>query len=610
MAEYQNSESTCERPIDEAGQRYACDGKKTPMPASPLKIINPDIAARLCTEEHKELKTLAFEKRWEGVVVADAMFRFKVVNEVFTKVTGYTQEEVAERTPELLDSGKHSAAFVTDVRRIVRENGRWKGKLWCRRKNGEVYPECVSIEAVRDGSGNLTNHVISFSDISECRLAEEQMNHLARYDMLTGLPNRILFRECLRLAMLRTQRENRIMALMFLDLDRFKEINEALGHEVGDTVLQHVASRLKASMRESDSIARLSGDEFTMIMEGLSSIDEIALVADKILQIFGEPILIQGEELFVTASIGIATYLDHADSEEKLIKAANLAMDRAKLEGRNNYQFYSCATPAKSSSRLTMESQLRHALERDELFLVYQPRVDVRSGQIVAVEALLRWNNRDLGLVPPVSFIPVAEDTGLILPIGDWVMREACRQCRVWADAGRNIKVAVNLSARQFKHKNLLRATVSAINASGIKPGLFELEITESILMHHTESSVATLRQLSDMGVEIAIDDFGTGYSSLAYLKRFPVHALKIDQSFVSEITHEAEDLAIVRAISSLARSLGLKVIAEGVETEAQLSFLQYPECDEYQGYLFSKPTTAEKISDMLSSGIAMAIPG
>ncbi|WP_220634263.1 putative bifunctional diguanylate cyclase/phosphodiesterase [Georgfuchsia toluolica] len=580
------------------------------MPASLIRIINPDSVGRLRREEHNRLKTLAFDKRWEGVVVTDDEFRFQLVNKVFTEVTGYTQEEVAGCALELLDSGKHDPVFVTNMRRNVHENGRWKGELWCRCKNGEIHLEWVTIKAVHDDGGKLINHVICFSDISERKLVEEHINHLAQYDMLTGLPNRMLFRDCLRLAMLRAQRENRIMALMFLDLDRFKEVNKALGHEVGDTVLQHIASRLKTAMRESDTIARLSGDEFTMIMEGLSSIDEISLLADKILEIFGEPILIQGEELFVTASMGIATYLDHTDSEEKLIKAANLAMDSAKLEGRNNYQFYSCATHAESPVRLTMESQLYHALERNEMFLVYQPRVDVKSGRIVAVEVLLRWNNKDLGFVPPISFIPVAEDTGLILPIGDWVMHEACRQCRLWTDAGLTLKVAVNLSARQFKNKNLLRATVSAINAYGIDPGLFELEITESILMNHTESSVATLRQLSDMGVGIAIDDFGTGYSSLAYLKRFPVHALKIDRSFINEITQEAEDLAIVRAISSLARSLHLKVIAEGVETEAQLQFLQYPECDEYQGYLFSKPTTAEKISDMLSSGIVIAQPG
>ena len=580
-----------------------------PAHASLVRIVNPDIAEILRQEEHKRLKTLAFDKRLEGVVIADAMFRVQLVNEVFTEITGYTQEEVAGSTLELLDSCMHDAAFVRNLQQSVSENGRWKGEIWCRLKNGKIHPEWVTIEAVYDDSGKPTNYIACLSDVTERRLAEEKLNHLAQYDVLTGLPNRTLFCDRLMLAMPRAQRENRIMALMLLNLDRFKEINKALGHEAGDTVLRNVADLLKATLRDSDTVARFIGDEFTMIMEGLQSTDEISLIADKIIEIFDKPILFQNKELFVTASIGITTYPGHMESNEELITAASLAMDRAKQEGGNSYQIYSHETHIKSSARFTMVSQLHHALKRNELSLVYQPRVDVRTGEVLAVEALLRWHNNDFGLVPPVVFIPMAEDTGLILPIGDWVMREACRQSRIWADEGRDIKVAVNLSVRQFKHKNLLQATAAAIKDAGIEPSQFGLEITESMLMRQMESSMATLRQLSDMGVEISIDDFGTGYSSLAYLKRFPVHALKIDQSFVREITHEAEDAAIVKAISSLARSLRLKVIAEGVETEAQLSFLRHLECDEYQGYLFSKPIAPEIISEMLSSSAATVAP-
>ncbi len=574
-----------------------------------VALVKPETTIHQNIDEHNRLRSLAFDRHWEGIVITDARRRFVLVNDVFTRVTGYTMEEVEGRPLAFLDAGTQEHALIVTMWRIIREHGSWSGEFWSRRKNGEIHAEWATIKAERDVGGEITHYIIWFSDITERKRTEERLNYLAQYDILTGLPNRTLFRDRLRLAMSRAQREKRTMAVMFLNLDRFKEINDALGHEAGDMVLRYVTHRLKDSLRESDTVARLGADEFAMILEGLMSIDEMALVADKILEVFGEPVLVQENELFVTASIGIATYDGGSESEEEIIKSAHLAMDSAKQEGRNVYQFYCRESHAKSPALLTMESQLRHALDRNELTLLYQPRVDVRSGKVVAVEALLRWNSREIGPVSPVSFIPVAEDTGLILPIGDWVMREACRQCRMWADDGHDIKVAVNLSVRQFKHKNLLRATAAAIEEAGIAPSQFELEITESMLMHHTESSVATLKQLSAMGVEIAIDDFGTGYSSLAYLKGFPVHALKIDQSFVREITNDAEDAAIVRAVTSLARNLGLKVIAEGVETEAQLAFLRTLECDEYQGYLFSKPITADAVGNLLSSGFRLPQP-
>ena len=586
------------------------EGSRPMMPEKFVELVNPAAALQQGIDAHAWLRSLAFDRHWEGIVITDAQRRFVLVNEVFTRVTGYAMEEVAGRPLEFLDSGTQDHAVVVAMWRTIRAHGSWNGEFWSRRKNGEVHAEWATIKAERNAGGEITHYIIWFSDITERKRTEERLNYLAQYDMLTGLPNRTLFRDRLRLSMSRAQREKRTMALLFLNLDRFKEINDALGHEAGDMVLRHVTKRLKDTLRESDTVARLGADEFAMILEGLSSIDEISTVADKILEVFGEPVLVEDKELFVTASIGIATYHGGIEAAEEIIKSAHLAMDSAKQEGRNVYLFYSRESHAKSPALLTMESQLRHALERNELLLVYQPRIDVKSGSVVAVEALLRWNSKEIGLVSPVAFIPVAEDTGLILPIGDWVMREACRQCRVWADAGHDIKVAVNLSVRQFKHKNLLRATAAAIEDSGIAPSRFELEITESMLMHHAESSVATLKQLSAMGVEIAIDDFGTGYSSLAYLKGFPVHALKIDQSFVREITSDAEDAAIVRAVSSLAHSLGLKVIAEGVETEAQLSFLRTLDCDEYQGYLFSKPVSADAVGKLLSAAFRLPQPG
>jgi diguanylate cyclase (GGDEF)-like protein/PAS domain S-box-containing protein len=572
-------------------------------PEKLTELLHVNVSTHESDQELLRLRTLAFDKHWEGIVITDARHKLVLVNEVFTRVTGYTMDEVVGRPLRTLDAGTNDRDTLTTMWRSIRAHGSWNGEFRCRHKNGELSAEWATIKAEHNADGEVTHYIIWFSDISERKRTEERLNFLAQYDTLTGLPNRTLFADRLRLAMARAQREKRVMALMFFNLDRFKEINDALGYEAGDMVLRHVTGRLKDSLRDSDTVARLGADEFAMILEGMSSVEEISLVADKILEVFGESVQVHDKELFITASIGIATYHGGIESDNEIIKSAHLAMDSAKQEGRNTYQFYSGEVHSKSPLRLTMEAQLRHALNREELSLVYQPRVDVHSGKILAVEALLRWNSAELGFVSPADFIPVAEDTGLILPIGDWVMREACRQCRVWVDTGSDIKVAVNLSVRQFKHKNLLRATAAAIADSGIAPDRFELEITESMLMHNAASSTQILKQLSAMGVEIAIDDFGTGYSSLAYLKGFPVHALKIDQSFVREITNDAEDAAIVRAVSSLARSLGLKVIAEGVETEAQLSFLRTLECDEYQGYLFSKPVTADAISTMLSKG-------
>ncbi len=449
---------------------------------------------------------------------------------------------------------------------------------------------------------------VYFRDINERKRTEERLSYLAQYDTLTGLPNRTLFRDRLERAVARARRDGHLVAVMFLDLDRFKDINDNLGHSVGDEILVQVAARFKEQLRDIDTISRLAGDEFTFLIEGTSRVEQVTAVADKILKIFERPLNAAGHEVYVTGSIGIALSAAGAHSVDDLLKNADIAMYHAKQEGRNNYQVYSDAIHAKSSEKLSLETKLRRALERGEFVLAYQPQVNIRTGRIVGAEALIRWQSPELGLVAPNRFIPLAEETCLIVPIGEWVLETACRQNRAWQDAGlASIQVAVNLSPRQFRQKNLLDRIDAVLRDSKLDSRFLELEITETTAMQRAEEVVVTLARLDEIGVRLAIDDFGTGYSSLSYLKRFPVHKLKIDQSFVRDITTDADDAAIVRAIIAMARSLDLLVIAEGVETREQLAFLGELSCDEYQGYLFSKPVPASEFAIMLGNSPVFA---
>jgi diguanylate cyclase (GGDEF)-like protein/PAS domain S-box-containing protein len=442
---------------------------------------------------------------------------------------------------------------------------------------------------------------VYFRDITERKRTEDRLSYLAQYDTLTGLPNRTLFRDRLERAIVRAKREGHLVAVMFLDLDRFKDINDNLGHSVGDEILVQVAARFKEQLREIDTTSRLAGDEFTFLIEGATRIEQVTAVADKILRVFAHPMNAAGNEVYVTGSIGIALSADGVHDVDELLKNADIAMYHAKQEGRNNYQVYSDAMHIRSSEKLSLETKLRRALERKEFALVYQPQVNLKTGRIVGAEALLRWNSPELGPVAPGRFIPLAEESGLIVPIGEWVIETACRQNRAWQDAGlAPIQVSVNLSPRQFRQKNLLERIVGILAEARLHARYLELEITESTVMHRAEEVVVTLASLDSIGVRLAIDDFGTGYSSLSYLKKFPVHKLKIDQSFVRDITVDGNDAAIVRAIIAMARSLDLQVIAEGVETREQLSFLGKLRCDEYQGYLFSKPVAAVEFAAIL----------
>ncbi len=454
---------------------------------------------------------------------------------------------------------------------------------------------------VRDDSGTIQYLLGVTEDITEYRQAEERLNYLAHYDLLTGFPNRILLQDRLNQAMFEAGRRERLVAILFLDLDRFKIINDTLGHDRGDALLKQVASRLSACVRSEDTISRLGGDEFTIVLGNLEHVDQAARVAQKIIDSFVPPFSIAGRELFISASIGITLYPFDDNDIDNLLRNADAAMYHAKDLGRNTFQFYTAELNRRTAQRLRLETALRHALDRDELQLHYQPQIDLSTGSIIGVEALLHWQHPDMGLIPPLEFISLAEETGLIIPIGEWVLRMACRQAQGWERAGlRRIQIAVNLSARQFQHHDLTDLVRQVLDETGAAPDCLDLELTESILMQNTEKTLATMNELHRLGVAFSMDDFGTGYSSLAYLRRFPIDTLKIDQSFVRDIPDNSNDAAIAQAIIALAHSLGIRVIAEGVETVEQFEFMRAHRCDAMQGYYFSRPVTASQMTDRL----------
>ena len=461
----------------------------------------------------------------------------------------------------------------------------------------------LSGEPMFDAGGAFTGYRGVGREITEQKTAEARLDQIAHYDALTGLPNRALIHDRLRQAMARAERSQTLLAVMFLDLDRFKEINDSLGHAAGDEVLKEVARRLQSCLRSTDSVGRLGGDEFIVLLEDVHHVDEISVVAGKIIEAFAEPAEVAGHELHLSTSVGVTVYpLDDQDANI-LLKNADMAMYQAKQEGRNNFQFFAAEMGTRAERGADLRLRLHRALERGEFALHYQPQVHVTSGRITGVEALLRWHDTELGPVSPAQFIPVAEETGLIVPLGDWVLREACRQCKAWLDAGLGpLRVAVNLSPRQFRQKKLAQRIGEILRETGLPAACLEIEITEGIVMKHAERAIETLTELNQLGVQIAIDDFGTGYSSLAYLQRFPVHVLKIDQSFVQAIRGRADQAPIVNTVIQLAKLLGLKALAEGVETTEQLEYLRANGCDAFQGYLFCKPQPAQAIGELLAA--------
>jgi diguanylate cyclase (GGDEF)-like protein/PAS domain S-box-containing protein len=561
-----------------------------------------DITQRRRDEESLRLAAKVFENTQEGVIITDARARILSVNRAFAAITGYDIGEVLGESPAILSSGRHDGEFYRALWDSLREKGHWQGEIWNRNKSGEIYPEWLAISTVHDDRGEVANYVGIFTDISQMKHSEAQLEYLAHHDSLTDLPNRALFQSRLGHAIHIARRHGQRLGLLFLDMDGFKNINDSLGHPAGDELLQAIARRMTEHLRAMDTLARLGGDEFVILVENLRDSKEAAIVAQNVLNLLTKPFRLEtGQEVFIGASIGISLFPDDAEDATQLVRNADAALYQAKAQGRNTYRFYTEALTHSANERMRLESSLRRALEHNEFVLHYQPQISLRDGRLIGAEALVRWQSPEGGLTPPARFIPVAEETGLIRPLGEWVLRTACAQFRAWREAGLpDITLAVNLSSRQFEKHDLAECIGGILAETGHPASRLELEITESAIMERGEQAIDTLAQLKRLGVNLSIDDFGTGYSSLAYLKRFAVDKLKIDQNFIHDIPHNLDDNEIAATIIAMARNLKLHVLAEGVETEEQLAFLQLHGCDAYQGYLYSPPVPAAEFVKFL----------
>ena len=553
-----------------------------------------DITDHKRMEESLRQAAAVFEHSAEGVMITDADLKIVRVNPAFTATTGYSPEEVLGQSPNLLQSGRHDREFYQEMWARLQRMDHWRGEVWNRRKDGAIYPELLTISVVRDDQGRLINYLGVSSDISDIRHAQEELDFLAHHDPLTGLPNRQLFNELLQHAIQAAEREERRFALLFLDLDRFKNVNDTLGHPVGDRLLVEVAQRLRAEMRGIDTVSRIGGDEFILLLDHLGDPQEAAMAAQRLIERLSLPFEILGNTLYSGASIGIAVYPVDGRDAAVLQRNADSALYQAKDEGRGTYRFFDKALAEAASERVALETLLRQAMDHDQLELHYQPQVDLASGEVVGVEALARWNSPSLGAISPARFIPLAEETGLIVPLGEWALRTACRQMRRWLDEGLAPDyVAVNVSAVQLSRGDLPSTVRAVLTECALEASHLELEMTESFVMADPEAAARVLRELKALGIRLSIDDFGTGYSSLSYLKRLPVDRLKVDQSFVRDMLTDTNDEAIVRAVIALGHSLGLNVLAEGVETVEHAERLRKLGCDSAQGWHFGRPEPA-----------------
>jgi len=561
--------------------------------------------AALRESEHRlELARQVFDSTQEAIMMTDACANIVAVNPAFERITGYSEAEAMGQNPRFLRSGRQDSAFYRAMWDSLEQRGQWRGELWNRRKNGEIFPEHTSISAVRDDEGKLTAYVSVSSDLSALKAAHNQLDFLSNHDALTQLPNRSLFQDRLQQSIAAARRSGRQLALLMVNVDRLSRINDSLGHAAGDALLREVARRAKDIAGPLDTVARLSGDEFVLLLSGCDDTEDIIFSARRLIDAIAQPLPVGGHDVVVTGSVGISVFPRDGDAPGDLLKAADAALAHQKEAGRNGFRFFKGEMNDQALRWLALETQLRRAIGRNELALHFQPQVARGDGSVLGMEALLRWHSPELGRIPPSDFIPLAEDTGLILPIGDWVIRQACLQNKAWQDAGlARVPVAVNVSAHQFKAGTVPAVVRAALQESGLEARYLEVELTESVMMGDTTAAEAQLAELRAMGVSLSLDDFGTGYSSLGYLSRFSLDKLKIDQAFVRNITLDQRSAAIAQATIALAEGLALRVVAEGVETLAQRDFLGRIGCDVLQGYLYSPPLPAREMQELLQAG-------
>ncbi|UZJ60663.1 EAL domain-containing protein [Pseudomonas sp. KU26590] len=557
-----------------------------------------ELARRDEDMQRLRLAAAVFDTTREGVLVTDASGVIVHVNRAFSEITGYQQDEVLGLRPSKFKSGRHGPEFYERMFKTITSAGQWSGEIWNRRKSGEIYPQWQSIRPIRDEQGGITQFVAVFSDISLIKHSERELAHLAHYDPLTGLPNRLLFTDRAEQAHTHARRNKRTLALLLVDLDHFKHINESLGHNAGDEVLKAAAERLQTHLEKGVTLARLGGDEFAILLENAQQVAQSAELAQSILEGLREPFLISGQSLFLTASVGISIFPHDALTAEQLLRNADAALSQAKNQGRESYALYTAELTAHAQRCVELAAELRQAVEENELRVVYQPIHNLHSRGIEGVEALVRWQHPARGMVSPGEFIPIAEQSGLIADIDNWVLTQACRQMGEWLAEGVKISyVAVNVSSRLFGRGDLDRRVAKVLNETGLAPEFLELEVTESAIMDDPDQAIEQMHRLRDLGLKLSIDDFGTGYSSLLRLKRMPVQKLKIDQGFVAGLPHDDDDIAIVNAIIALARAMGMRVLAEGIEQANQACFLLKHHCELGQGYWFARPMPAEQIN-------------
>lgn len=563
-----------------------------------LLTIARDVTERTRNQEKLQLAATVFESTAEGVLITDTEQRITAVNRAFSEITGYSEAEALGSSPSLLASGQHDSAFYAAMWHQLEHGGHWQGEIFNKRKNGELYPQWLTISAVRNSQDQISHFVGVFADITSLKHAQDKLDHQAHHDSLTGLPNRLLFESRLRLLLADSQQQNNIGAVLFLDLDRFKHINDSLGHPIGDLLLKETARRLQAQLRDIDTVARLGGDEFIILLPGVQQPADAQRVANKLLACLSAPFHTDGHEFFITASIGASLFPQDGSDVATLVKNADAAMYRSKSKGRNRAELYTSDLTLLATERMALESELRRAIERNEFSLHYQPKQCLVSRQIVGAEALLRWHSPVFGEVPPDRFIALAEDNGLIVPIGDWVLAQACQQMAEWQQQHAPFgPLSVNLAGVQLRQPRLVERIADLLAEHQLQPNMLQLEITENFIMSQTEEALVILHDLQQLGVLLAIDDFGTGYSSLSYLKRLPLDTLKIDQSFVRGLPEDPHDAAITRAIIALGRSMQLTIIAEGVETPAQERFLIEEGCEQIQGFILSRAVPADKFA-------------